>query len=532
MKRLPIGIQSIKKILSEQDYAYIDKTGFALQLIGEGAPHYFMSRPRRFGKSLFLSTLEEIFQGDKELFRDCEIYKSNYAWETYPVLFFDFSRIASRTPDEFESSLKRTLLNIAAKKEIPVVAPTIQEGLEALITGLAGKNNRVVILVDEYDSPIINNLRNLDIAQGNREILKSFFTTIKSLDKYTQFTFVTGVSKFSQVSLFSGPNNLLDITMDPRYAAMMGYTEEEIKSHFSEHLQAVMRKKSRSMDDILNEMREWYNGYRFSEKISSVYNPYSTLLFLDSMKSKSYWYRTGTPSFLIDEVKKHPQMIIPLKGISATESLLSDISHLDRINLSALMFQTGYLTIQDYNSEEDSYRLDFPNREVKQAFFNSLLQEFTEIDPLEVSRTAEAVRKELESYDLQSFIATMNRHFAKIPYYLFKDAKEGFYQAVFFTFLEKSGITTQAEVSTNRGRIDLMFQMLKTTFIFELKVDHTAQDAWQQIEDKSYKERYCQSNKEILIIGINFSSESRNIKDWKGTLFSPTGELLRNFNPS
>jgi hypothetical protein len=243
LKKLPIGIQSIKKILSDQDYSYVDKTGFALQLIREGAPYYFMSRPRRFGKSLFLSTLEEIFQGDKELFKDCQIYESDYDWETYPVLFFDFSRIASRTPEEFESSLKRNLQNIALEKKISIAAPTIQEGLVGLITGLSDENKRVVILVDEYDNPIINNLRNLNIAQANRDILKSFFTTIKSLDKHLKFTFVTGVSKFSQVSLFSGPNNLLDITMDPRYAAMMGYTEDEIKSYFSEHIQAIVRKK-------------------------------------------------------------------------------------------------------------------------------------------------------------------------------------------------------------------------------------------------------------------------------------------------
>lgn len=526
-KKLPIGIQSIGKILTHQEYAYVDKTGYALQLIEEGIPHYFMSRPRRFGKSLFLSTLEEIFQGNKELFQDCQIYDSSYNWEKYPVLSFDFSRIASRSPEEFEASLKRNLQNLASINKISLETPTIQEGLESLIIQLASKNNQVVVLVDEYDSPIINNLKNLEIAGKNRDLLKYFFGVLKSLDKYLKFSFVTGVSKFSQVSLFSGPNNLTDITMDSKYASMMGYTEEEIIKSFSSYLEEIAKKGSIKQEVILKEMREWYNGYRFSEDPISVYNPYSTLRFLSARRAESYWYSTGTPSFLIDEVKKHPKSVAVISGTSALKSTLSDISKLDQIHLAALMFQTGYLTIRAYNQKEDSYQLDFPNREVRQAFFNSLLQEFTEVDPLEVSRTSEQLKKELETYDLQSFVITMNRHFAKIPYHLFKNAREGFYQAVFFTFLEKSGITVHAEVPTNIGRIDLVFEMPRVIFIFELKVDQTAESALSQAEIKKYNERYANNGKEILVMGINFSSQSRNIGEWKAALYSMSGERVR-----
>ena len=535
MKKLPIGIQNIREIL-EENQVYVDKTGFAKELIETGK-HYFMSRPRRFGKSLFLNTLEEILKGNKELFQICQIYTSNYYWESYLTLRFDFSQIASHTSKEFDGSMKRALIEKAELHALLIETPTIQEGLKALITQLYNKNGiKVVVLVDEYDHAIINRLNNLETAQGNRDILKDFFTTLKSLDEYLKFTFVTGVSKFSQVSLFSGPNNLTDITMDPRYAGMMGYTEEELRKCFSKHIETISKRRAQegknvTEETVLAEMREWYNGYRFSRKPISVYNPYSTLRFLSLGKAESYWYSTGTPSFLIDEVKKHPKSIASVSGISALQSTLSDISKLDRIHLAALMFQTGYLTIQDYNPEEDSYKLGFPNREVKQAFFNSLLQEFTEIEPLEVSRTAEQVRKDLENFDLQSFIDTMNIHFAKIPYHLFTHAKEGFYQTVFFTFLEKSGFKTSAEIATNIGRIDLISETPKVVYLFELKLDKSSDSAFDQVEGKKYKERYLKNGKEIMVLGINFSSISHNISEWKGALFSSSGELMQEFLP-
>lgn len=535
MKKLPIGIQSIDKILTE-GYVYADKTGYARQLIDEGSPHYFMSRPRRFGKSLFLDTLRAIFSGEKDLFEGCQIHESDYTWQEHPVLFFDFSRIENRDPIEFENALKRKLQALAEVWRISIEVPTLQEGLEALITPLS-KSSRVVVLVDEYDSPIINNLKRLEVAEANREVMRNFYGTLKSLDRHLKFTFVTGISKFSQVSLFSGPNNLVDITMDPKYAGMMGYTEEEITLGFAKHIKAIAEERSLggvpvSTDAILEEMREWYNGYRFSEGELAVYNPFSTLNFLRLKKVASYWYSSGTPSFLIDEVRKRPQIVSSLSGTEASKNQLADISKLDRISLPALMFQTGYLTIQGYNPEENSYRLDFPNKEVRQAFFDSLIHEFAEIDPLEVGRMATAVRKDLEEFDIKDFVTKMNIHFAKIPYLLFPkskeaQAKEGFYQAVLFTLLEKSGIPIKPEDPTNIGRIDLMAELSKAIYIFELKLDKTASGASEQVEVKKYKEKYFQRGKEIAIIGINFSSESRNISDWNDSLFSSGGALIR-----
>ncbi len=526
MKKLPIGIQSIEPILSGENYVYVDKTGFIKRLIEEGAPHYFMSRPRRFGKSLFLNTLEEIFKGNKELFKECQIYNSDYQWEEHPVLYFDFAQIANKTPQELMNGLQAELERMGQFYGISVEGPSIQFKLKELVEELA-KKNRVVVLVDEYDQPIISNLKNPEIAEQNRDLLRDFFGTLKSLDRHLRFTFVTGVSKFSHVSLFSGPNNLKDITMDPRYAAMMGYTKEELENSFSDHIQAIAEERGLGIQNILEEVREWYNGYRFSRSEACVYNPFSTLNFMDEKEPASYWYSSGTPSFLIDQVKKHPQAITSLRGTAALRSTLSDISRFDRINLPALMFQTGYLTIQDYNPEESSYTLDFPNKEVRWAFFNSLLQEFTELDPLEVVRASEALRKDLDALNVKGFISKINNHFAKMAYPLFAKAKEGFYQAVFFTLLEKSGIRTTAEVATNIGRIDLICETAKAIWIFELKLDQPAEAAFDQTEDKKYREGQTQKGKDILVLGISFSSKSRNIGEWKGALYSPSGEFIR-----
>ena len=531
MKKLPIGIQSIEKILKKDEYIYVDKTGFAKQLIDEGTPHYFMSRPRRFGKSLFLNTLEEIFKGNKELFKGCQIYDSDYEWQEHPVLHFDFSQTPSSSSGELKVSLQEAVEKKAKFYGIATEGSSIQIHLTTLIEELA-KKNKVVVLVDEYDSPIIINLKTPEIAEQNRDLLKAFFGTLKSLDRYLKFTFVTGVSKFSQVSLFSGPNNLKDITMDLRYAGMMGYTEEELKLSFKEYLQFISKQRSDqgkvvADKDILDEVRTWYNGYRFSIGNLCVYNPFSTLNFMDEKEAQSYWYSSGTPSFLLDEVKKHPQSVIPLSGSSVLKSALSDISKVDRINLPALMFQTGYLTIRGHNPEENSYDLDFPNREVKEAFFNSLLQEFTEVDPLEVTRASQAVREDLQNFDLKAFFEKMNIHFAKMPYHIFQHAKEGFYQAVFFTFLETSGIKTMSEIATNIGRIDLMTELPKAICIFELKLDKTPEIALAQAETQRYRQRFAQNDKDTLVIGVNFSSKSRNIESWKASLYTSSGDFKR-----
>lgn len=531
MKKLPIGIQSITKII-EGDYVYIDKTGFAQQLIEGDAPHYFVSRPRRFGKSVFLDTLREIFKGNKRLFEGYQIYNSDYEWQSHPVIYLDFSKIATSTPEEFKAGLQAVLARMGESYGIRAEGPSVQFQLEVLVEGLANKN-RVVILIDEYDKPIIDRLDNLEVAQGNRDVLKGFFGTLKGLDPQLRFTFTTGVSKFSQVSLFSGPNNLRDITMNPAYAGMMGYTEEELVQGFTQHIQAIARERGQegqqlTEEEVLEQIRYWYNGYRFSESDVCVYNPFSTLNFLEDKKPKAYWYSSGTPSFLIDQVKKHPQSMVPLDGATATEEELMDISSLDQIDLKALMYQTGYFTIQGYNPVSKRYQLGLPNEEVRTAFINSLVKNFAPIPDL---RASEKFVRALENYQLEPIFKHIEVGFSGFAYQVFVDAKERTYQGMLLSMLYGMGFDPISERSTNTGRIDVVFEMPSTTYILEVKLNDSADKALKQIHDKEYFKPYTHKGKKIVVIGANFSSKDRNISEWKGELLSESGEVVKKLLP-
>ncbi|MEL6539361.1 MAG: AAA family ATPase [Bacteroidota bacterium] len=413
MKKLPIGIQSIQEII-DGGYVYVDKTNFAYQLISTGK-HYFLSRPRRFGKSLFLNTLAAIFRGNKELFKDCAIYKTDYDWAVYPVISMSLYKISSRTLKDFEEGLKRMVRNAASLHQLSVDIPTPQEGIDALVKALSKKHNQqVVVLIDEYDKPIISNLNNLTVAEDNRQLIREFFGTLKELDEFLKFTFVTGISKFSKVSLFSGGNHLDDITMDPAYATMLGYTEEELRDAFHEHIQAIVKAKNTPREAILTEVKQWYNGYRFTEDTTCVYNPFSTLKYMRIRQPQNYWYDTGTPSFLIEQTQRYPKNLLSLSGVEVSANRLSGSSKVEYIDVATLMFQTGYLTITDYSELERAYRLDFPNREVREAFLDSLLNELTDIDSLSVMRAATQLREAFETLDIPALIKALNIHFAKI----------------------------------------------------------------------------------------------------------------------
>lgn len=532
-KKLPIGIQDLEKIL-EGEYVYVDKTRFVQRLIESDAHYYFISRPRRFGKSLFINTLKEVFKGNKELFKGCHIYESSYSWQKYPVLHFDFTNIASRNPKEFEAALKQRLESLAADEDVSINAFTIEEALRTLISNLESKYQaKVVVLVDEYDRAIINNLQHSDIAEKNRDILKIFFGMLKSLDRHMRFVFITGVSRFSQVSLFSGANNITDISMDYRYADMFGYTQKEIEDNFDLHIQKIALQDELSREGVLANLKEWYDGYRFTGENTFVYNPYSTLRYLDLGKTpKSFWYSTGTPTFLLDELKKRPEKIVSLEQADALEGNLADLSDVTAIDVTALMFQTGYLTVHECIAEEGLYKLGLPNKEVRRAFLQSLLKDFVQTDPIAIMHNAKNLVNTLDQVNLDAFVKNINAQFAKIPYETFQKAKEGFFQAVFFTFLDASGMRVFAEVSTNIGRIDLVVELENIIYIFELKLDQTADIALNQAEVRNYQERFTQSVKDTIVVGINFSSLQRNIESWKAVLYSKSDNFQKEMQTS
>ncbi|MCB1117949.1 MAG: ATP-binding protein [Chlamydiia bacterium] len=521
---MPIGIQSIRKII-EDNYVYVDKTEYIYKLLNEGS-YYFMSRPRRFGKSLLISTMEEILKGNRQLFESCHIYSSDYEWKKHPVVHFDFTQIPTESTADLERGLRETMDNIAASYELSLKGTSLQLRLVSLIEQLsvAGK---VAILVDEYDKPIIDNLADDEIVSGNRDLIRRFFGTLKGLDSYLKIVFITGVSKFSQVSLFSGFNNLQDMTLRPEFSALFGYTEQELIDNFNPHLEAIAEKSLLSKDAVLDQIRVWYNGYQFSANGTPVYNPFSTLSYLDEGETQGYWYRTGTPSFLIEQIRKLPQITTQLSGSVSTASELLDIQNTDSIDLKALMWQTGYLTIRSYDSQTQLYLLDFPNKEVRSAFFNSLIKGFAQIDVSNVIKSAKQCFKDLEEHNLKAFFATVNSHFAKITYNLSQHAKEGFYHAIFLSLLECMNIPTRAEEQTNLGRIDLVCELAKTIYIFEFKIDQSSETAFTQIQMKNYAEKYTKSGKTLAVIGVNFDSKSRNISDWKARIINPSGELIK-----
>ncbi|MBF5059281.1 ATP-binding protein [Candidatus Neptunochlamydia vexilliferae] len=532
MKKLPIGVQSIREIL-EEDQVYVDKTMFAKELITTGK-HYFISRPRRFGKSLFLNTLEEILSGNKESFKGCKIYGSGYDWRKYPVLYLDFSKIANRTPDKLQIALQVRLEIIAKEHDISIITTDIQVALDTLVVGLSNKYKRkVAVLIDEYDKPIIDHLEDLDVARNNRDILKDFFGTIKSLDKHLKFTFITGISKFSRVSLFSALNNLNDITMDPKYAGMMGYTEEELRITFQDYIQNIADERSQqgslvTEENVRDEVRNWYNGYRFSKSDTCVYNPFSTLNFMSKKESAGYWYTTGTPSFLINQLKKHPGSMISLDRTTARGDELMDISSLEEIDLKALMYQAGYFTIKNYNSTSKRYHLSLPNEEVRTAFMNSLVKHFT--NNVDV-QSSEKFVKALEKHHVGILFDHMKIGLSSFAYQVFAGAKERTYQAMLLSMLHGMGFDPLSERATNTGRIDVVLEMPKTTYILELKLDGSADKALKQIHEKQYFLPYTRKGKEIAIIGANFSSEARNVSEWKGELLSESGEKIRDLFP-
>ncbi len=530
MKNLPLGMQSIEKILDE-DCVYVDKTDVIYKLITEGQ-YYFLSRPRRFGKSLLLSTLEEIFKGNKELFKDCYIYKTDYAWREHPVIYFDLTTVPTDSPQKLAAALQRSLKDTASQYGLSIECPSLQEGLVNLVRELA-KRGRVVVLIDEYDKPLVDHLEQIEIAKGNQALLKNFYATLKRLDKQLRFVFATGVTKFSQVSLFSGFNNLTDITTDPSYATLLGYTASDLQKFLGDRIRKVAEERrsvgaaAATEGAVLAEMKEWYNGYRFAWGTEPVYNPYSVMSFLMTGRVQNYWFRTGTPTLLVQQIREQPGSVMDF-GRSVTEqSSLLDANNLTRLKLVPLMWQSGYLTIQKYDEETRSYNLDFPNREVREAFFQTLVDEFAELKMQTVSEVAVRCKEYLERRELPLFIGTIRSLFATIPNTLFAKQSEAFYHAVFLIILEVMGMKVQAEVLTGLGRIDLTIEIESCVYILELKFNKGVQTALNQTIEKNYKLPFVIKEKDVIVMGIDFSAESRNISDCEAITYYKDGSEKR-----
>ena len=532
MKNLPIGTQTFEGIVTGH-YVYVDKTRFIYDLAVAGSesatasgPKFFLSRPRRFGKSLTISTLDALFSGRRDLFEGLWITQhTDYAFDTFPVLRFDLSNIGKEDGAQLRFSLEKRVEQLATEHGVHIDT-TLALGVRfgQLIQKVAAKTQkRVVVLVDEYDAPIIRHITDAPKAADNRDVLREFYTTLKAEDAHMRFVLLTGVSKFSKVSVFSGLNNLQDLTMDVRYAPFLGYTQEELEFNFKAHIEALAEAEQLTLPETLEKIKHWYNGYRFSEAETKVYNPFSTLLLFEQKRFKSHWFETGTPTFLVELLKKTGFEIANVDHLEVDESAFStyEIENLDPL---ALLFQTGYLTIASYDQPTGRYRLGYPNREVKASFSDALLSGFSE-NMLSVSQSSLAVlERSLKASDLETFFETLRVFFAKIPYTI-QLKNEKYYQTIFYLIFTLIGLRIQAEVTTNRGRIDAVVETTGRVYIFEFKLQGTAEEALAQILEKGYVEKYLEKKKPMALYGISFDATERNIDRWVSREFDVDGDM-------
>ena len=513
MKKLPIGISTLEEV-RVKDYVFIDKTKHVFNLV-ETNKYYFLSRPRRFGKSLLLDTIKQAFLGRKDLFSGLYL-EDNWDWGVkYPVIHFDFG--ASSAYESKETLLDiiwQTLLNSAKEYQVEINQNlTYGSAFQQLIRNIAEKHQqKVVILVDEYDKPILDNITNLDIAIELREMLKGLYVCIKSNDAYLKFALLTGVSKFSKVSLFSGLNILKDISLDVRYADICGYSQTELEREFAEYLQNGNIDKQ--------ELKTWYNGYNFAgREEQKVYNPFDILLFFDSnYEYRAYWFETATPTFLVKLLQAKHYFIPNLEKVTVSDNQLSSFD-IDNIPLLTLLFQTGYLTIDKPTKigTQYAYVLRYPNLEVKASLNNSLLEIGAELNCKNQNSYDLSIALNENSFDQLKII--LGSHFASIPHDWYRKNDianyEGFYASVVYSYLAALGYELIAEDVTNHGKIDLTIIMPDKILIFEFKlIKHgTAAEAVEQIKVKGYPQKYHSTGKPIHLIGISFDPEIKSVTE-------------------
>ncbi len=510
MKRmLPIGIQDFKELRS-RNCIYVDKTEILHKLISEGK-YYFLSRPRRFGKSLTISALNEIYEGNQELFKGLFIY-DKIEWKKRPVIRIDFTS-DSYKKFGLEDAIQNMLRLNYEKYGLTIKEKTNRAQFRDLILELHEKTGeKVAVLIDEYDKPIIDYITDIEKAEENRDILRDFYGIIKPMDPYLEFVILTGVSKFSKVSIFSELNNLLDITTHSEYGALVGLTEDEIKKEFTYYIKTATEKLKISEETLFEELKLWYNGYSWNEE-DSVYNPFSILSFFSSYKFNNYWFATGTPTFLVNFIKDkgiNPEKLENTK----VDSIFFDKFDLTKIDIKALMFQTGYLTIKD-KDEDGFFILDYPNKEVRDSFIGHLLSGYSEKDISDIGETTSNILKSLRNNDMENFQININALFSSIPHQIFIKNKEAYYHSIIYLILKMVGIYIDCEVSTNIGRVDAVIKTDKFLYIFEFKMmPKTAKDAITQIKEKGYALPHKADSRQKFMVGITFNPKKKNFSDF------------------
>ncbi len=510
MKNLPIGLQTLPK-LREKNCVYVDKTQMVHRLITKGV-YYFLSRPRRFGKSLLVSTFKELFEGNKELFKETWIY-DNWDWsKTSPVIQFSFDKMDYKGLG-LDGAISGELSKWAEYYGITFSQDRFKSQFRELLEKVYEKHGQIALLIDEYDKPIIDFLEQEPLAQAkiNQAIMREFYSILKSSEPYLCFFFVTGVSKFSQVSMFSELNNLKDITMHKDYATITGYTQSELESNFDEHLQSAMQQLHLSREELLKQMAIWYNGFSWDGK-QTVYNPFGTLNFLDEQTFRNYWFSSGNPKFLIHQMKKYTRFDI--ENTTTNGYLLNKYS-LDNLDLVPLCFQTGYLTIKHIDPMTEEMVLDYPNKEVRESMYQFMIDDIalTDMRP-NTGTTIKDLNKAFLAHDLEKVKTIINSLLASLPYETYKKQSEGFFHGLLHLIFSYLGIYIESEPHLSNGRADVIVQTPSHIYIFEFKFNKTEQEALEQIKKTDYADKYRAIGKPIIGIGVNFNKAKKKITGW------------------
>ncbi|MFT5832391.1 MAG: hypothetical protein ACI97N_000002 [Cognaticolwellia sp.] len=538
MRNLPLGRQNFRKII-EDNLLYVDKTEQIYHLVTKGSL-YFLSRPRRFGKSLLVATLKELFEGKKDLFKNLWIGQNDvYSYDTFPVLHFNFADYGHKV-ENLEEILNHEITKYAKQFKIEIDEVSLGNRFKALVKGISQKGKSVVLLIDEYDKPIIDFFTEYEKAKVNREVLRSFFSPLKGLDLegHLHFLFITGVSKFSRVSLFSDLNNLTDLSNDPLSSTLLGITQEELESNFMDYLSLMAAKYKFSITDFLVEVKNWYNGYSFDGE-TSLYNPYSLLLFLHKQRFDNYWFETGTPTFLVETIRNEYVNPKELERIKVDNYFFNSFS-LEHLDIIGLLYQTGYLTIKSANFSiaGSSYILGYPNIEVRHSMIYNLTQAYTYKTKSVVSQAMVRMQEGLQEGNIDVFIQQLKVILSDISHHLHPSSRgrrkankketeeetlfkmwEGYFQTIIYLVTSYMDMTVQSGVTKHKGRLDLVAESDDFIYLMEFKLDGNSTNAIEQIKNREYAASYQNATKKVFLVGVNFSKEERNVEDWEWEVF-------------
>ena len=512
LQRCPVGIQTFSK-LREEDYLYVDKTDLIYQLTHGASQYVFLSRPRRFGKSLLLSTLEAYFQGRKELFKGLAIERLEREWISYPVLRFDMSLGKHMEKEALERYLGDQLSTYEQMYRIEQSAVDSNIRLKRLIqTAYQQTSQQVVVLIDEYDAPLLDVVHEERDLKALRHVMRNFYSPLKACDPYLRFVFLTGITKFSQLSIFSELNNIMNVSMDEAYAAICGITQEELQTTLSPYIDSLAEKLAIGRDDAIQALKHRYDGYHFCWPSPDIFNPFSLLNAFAKQKIEDYWFGSGTPTYLIEMLKKFNTLP---SEIGRMECLASQFdAPTDRLtNVIPLFYQSGYLTIKEGDPEFQTYLLDIPNQEVRLGLMQSLLPYYVEPDTFDSLQLVVRFSRLLRADKMDEALRLMQTFLSTVPY-ADNTHYEGHYQQVLYILFSLFGMYVDVEVRTPNGRVDVVMQTKSTLYLIELKLNKSAEAAMAQIDLKDYPSRFALSGLPIVKVGINFDGERHTLKDW------------------